>query len=113
MVAKGELMDIDKAESPGDSAEEQQFWSAVDMFIDAANRAAEECDPGVISSAVLFAAARYCAFNIASMSESRRDFLDDTEDAVEHLSTDFRKLLEEHMTDYGENFKAYLKAPEA
>lgn len=102
-------MSVDNAENPGSSAEEQQFWSAVDTFIDAANLAAEECDPGVVSSAVLFAAARYCAFNIASMSETRQDFLDDTNEAVDHLSGDFRKLLEEHMADYGENFKVYLK----
>ncbi|WP_075188213.1 DUF3144 domain-containing protein [Teredinibacter haidensis] len=94
------------------STEEQQFWDAVDMFIDTANTAAEKCDPGVISSAVVYAAARYCAFNVASFSESRKDFISDTEDSVNHLVQEFRKLLEENMADYGENYKIYMKDEE-
>jgi len=92
------------------SAEEQQFWDAVDIFIDAANRAAEECDPNIISSAAVYAAARYCSFNVACMSESRKDFLEDTGQTIDHLTTDFRKLLEENMADYGENYKVYLRS---
>mgnify|MGYP000096070460 CR=1 FL=1 len=92
------------------SAEEQQFWNAVDTFIDAANKAVEDGDPGVIRSAAMYAAARYCAFNIASMSESRKDFLEDSEDSIRHLTSEFQKLLEENMADYGENYKVYLKA---
>ncbi len=96
-------------ESTDISAEEKQFWDTVDAFLDAANSTAQECDPGVVASAVMYAAARYCAFNIACFSESRKDFLDDSANSVSHFTAEFKKLLQENMEDYGENFKVYLK----
>lgn len=92
-----------------ESSDEKQFWNAVDTFIDAANTAAQECDPGIVSSAVLYAATRYCAFHLASMAESREDFVGDTEEAIRHYGAEFKKLMAEHMADYGENFKVYLR----
>ncbi|SMF54704.1 Protein of unknown function [Alteromonadaceae bacterium Bs31] len=91
------------------SVEEQQFWNTVDSFLDSANNQAQECDPGIVASAVMYAAARYCAFNLACLSESRKDFLEDTQQSINHLTDEFKKLLEENMEDYGENFKVYLK----
>jgi len=90
------------------TAEEKKFWDAVDMFIDAANAAAEDCDTGVIASAVMYATARYCAFNLANYSESRKDFLADTDEVIAHISSQFKELLEENMADYGENYKTYM-----
>ncbi|TVZ40787.1 uncharacterized protein DUF3144 [Alteromonadaceae bacterium 2753L.S.0a.02] len=94
------------------SNEETQFWDAVDAFIDTANRATEDVDPGIISSAMLYAAARFNAFYVASYAESRKDFLEDSEDTVRHYSDEFKKLFQENMADYGENYKTYMKDPE-
>lgn len=91
------------------STEETHFWEAVDAFIDTANRASEEIDPGIISSAMLYAAARFNAFYVASYAESRKDFLEDSEDIVRHYSQEFEKLFQENMADYGENYKILMK----
>jgi len=99
-------------QKPELSVEEQQFWDAVDQFIEIANKATEEGDIGIVRSAMVYAAARYSAFNLASVAENRREFLSDSEDAVEHLSREFSKVLAENMADYGENYKVYLRAEE-
>ncbi|WP_045857193.1 DUF3144 domain-containing protein [Teredinibacter purpureus] len=94
---------------PALSKEERQFWDAVDSFIGTANEASGDTDAGIVTSAMMYAAARFCAFNLASFSETRKDFLNDSDDSIRHLSSEFKKLLEENMADYGENFKVYLR----
>lgn len=94
------------------SAEETQFWDAVDAFIDTANLASDTVDPGIVSSAMLYAAARFSAFYVASFAESRKDFLQDSDETVRHYSEEFKKLFQENMTDYGENYKIYMKEDE-
>ncbi|ACR11649.1 DUF3144 domain-containing protein [Teredinibacter turnerae] len=94
------------------SPEETQFWDAVDAFIDTANREADNTDPGIISSAILYAAARFSAFYVASFAESRKDFIEDSEETIRHYSEEFLKLMQENIADYGENFKVYMREDE-
>jgi len=89
--------------------EDEQFWDVVDNVIDVSNSAMENSDPGIVNSAILYAAARYTTFVLASHSETRKDFIADTPEAIRQFSEEFQKLLEENMGDYAENYKVYMR----
>lgn len=92
--------------------EDEQFWDVVDNVIDVSNNAMETSEPGLVNSAMLYAAARYTTFVLASHSETRKDFIADTPEAIRQFSEEFQRLLEENMEDYAENYKVYMRDEE-
>ena len=61
------------------NAEDAQFWDLVDVFIERANAACDDADPGLVSAALLNAAARFNAFVVASSSIDRKEYIDEIE----------------------------------
>jgi len=66
-----------------------EFLKLVDKFIDLANQIAEGGQDGEVSAAILFAAARYNAFNF--LSNNGAD--DDQAMAVEFYVSEYRKAI--------------------
>ena len=91
------------------SETQELFWRFVENVIELANERAEELDPGLVSSALLQAASRYSAFYVAGSSESRKDLMEDKDDAIARFSGEFKKQFASDLEDYIENYKVYLR----
>ncbi|MFO1388395.1 DUF3144 domain-containing protein [Cellvibrio sp.] len=92
--------------------EEGQFWDLVDAFIEQANNACDEADPGMVSAALLNAAARFNAFVVASSSLDRKEFIDEIESAQKYLTGRYAELVRDNLDDYRDNFKVYIRPDE-
>ncbi len=93
--------------------EEQKLWDLIDQFIEISNNACDEMDPGKVSEAILYAAARFNAFMVAASSESRKDYIEDKEDAGKFISKQFNGMLFSNLSDYQDHYKEYIRADDS
>jgi hypothetical protein len=93
--------------------EEGQFWDLVDAFIEKANNACEDADPGMVSAALLNASARFNAFVVASSSLDRKEYIDEIESAQKYLTGRYAELVRDNLDDYRDNFKIYIRPDDA
>jgi len=91
-----------------DKSDDDLFWGLVEKFIEQANEACEDADPGIVSAALLNAAARFNAFVVAQSSLDKNEFAEDVEGTTNYLSGRYRDFLKEHMEDYRENYTALI-----
>ena len=94
------------------NAEDSQFWDLVDEFIEKANTACDNADPGLVSAALLNAAARFNAFVVASSSIDRKEYIDEVESAQKYLTGRYAELVRDHLDDYRDNYKVYIRPDE-
>lgn len=94
------------------ASKEDQYWNLVEEFIELANKRTEECEMGDVSSALMYAAARYSAFYLACASESRKDLKADKDDAISRFTGEFKRQFAESTEDYIENYKVYMRTEE-
>ncbi len=80
---------------------DQEFWDLADSFIKLANNHLDEADPDKVSSALLYAAARFNAFIVASAEDVV--ISEEKDAAVNYFSGQYRKMLAENLDDYEEN----------
>ncbi|RYY76864.1 MAG: DUF3144 domain-containing protein [Gammaproteobacteria bacterium] len=92
------------------NSENDQFWNLVDEFIEKANAACEQADPGLVSAALLNASARFNAFVVASSSIDRKEFIDEIESAQKYLTGRYAELVRDNLDDYRDNYKTYIRA---
>jgi len=88
--------------------EDDQFWDLVDAFIEKANDACDDQDPGAVSAALLNAAARFNAFVVATSSINRKEFIEEIESAQKYLTGRYAELVRNNLDDYRENYKIYI-----
>jgi hypothetical protein len=84
------------------------FWGLVETFIEQANDACDDADPGIVSAALMNAAARFNAFVVAQSSLDKNEFAEDVEGTTNYLSGRYRDFLKEHMDDYRENYTTLI-----
>jgi hypothetical protein len=89
--------------------DEKVFWDLADSFIQQANNACEQADPGVVSAALLNAAARFNAFVVATSSVDRKEFIDEIDSSLNYLTGRYREILHDNLEDYRENYKVYIR----
>lgn len=88
--------------------DEDIFWELVEKFIDEANSACDQADPGIVSAALMNATARFNAFVVAQSSLDKNEFAEDVDGTTQYLSGRFREFLKEHMEDYRENYTTLI-----
>ncbi|MCE3252066.1 MAG: hypothetical protein K0Q67_1076 [Cellvibrio sp.] len=91
-----------------DKSDDDLFWGLVETFIERANDACEDADPGIVSAALMNAAARFNAFVVAQSSLDKNEFAEDVEGTTNYLSGRYRDFLKEHMEDYRENYTTLI-----
>lgn len=80
-----------------------------DSFIALANQHAKEAGHGKTSATFLYAAARFNIFLAASESQSRGDFSNRKDELFDYFISEYRKMLEEHYTDYEQQYDSYIQ----
>lgn len=84
-----------------------EFWERADALIAVANEQIKQSTTGKVSSSMLYAAARFTAFNVAFQAESAEEMQENKKEAINYFVAQFEKMLIENMEDYIENFEAY------
>lgn len=90
---------------------EQLFWQSVEETLALANEKGQDADPGVVSEALMYAAARFATFIMAANSETQEDFVQDRSEVFMHLAGRFRSMLDENLDDYSEHYHDLLERP--
>ncbi len=86
------------------------FWDRADSFIDLANSYCENVGTGKVSASLLYAAARFNASVVASSAASADELKGDKEEAIAYFSEQYKKMLEENLDDYIENYEKYMSS---
>jgi len=92
-----------------DSEKDKEFYEMADAHIAVANKQAKNINPGKISATILYSAARFNTFLVASSSDSAAELASRKEEACKYLIAEYQKMLDEHFNDYTENFEKYLR----
>jgi hypothetical protein len=90
-----------------DEATEREFRRVADTFIDLANEHIASIQKENVGMALLFAAARFNAFVVASHSPTLDKYENDREKAIEFFSSSYLDMLKENLEDYR---RAYTEA---
>lgn len=89
--------------------DEQIYWDLVDDFIQRANEACEEVDPGLVSAALLQASTRFGAFVVAASSLDRKQYTDEMDSSLRYMVNQYRDHLRDNLEDYREHYKVYIE----
>lgn len=85
----------------------QEFWNRADEVIALANEQVSQSTIGKVSSSLLYATARFNSFNVASSASDAAEMQRDKNYAIKYFTEQYRKMLEENLDDYIENFDQY------
>lgn len=91
-----------------ETAKDKEFYEMADAHIAVANEHAKEIHSGKVSATILYSAARFNTFLVASNSESAAELSSRKEEACEYLMAEYQKMLDEHFADYAKNFEKFL-----
>jgi hypothetical protein len=83
------------------------FWDRADAFIHLANRQCAEAPAGKVSASLLYAASRFNAFVVASGMASSAALDAAKAETIDYFTREFRKMLEDNLDDYIQNFDKY------
>ena len=91
-----------------DTEKDSEFYALADAFIALANKQGKDVIQGKVSATFLYAAARFNTFLVAANSESKQAFESGIESSKEYFMTEYKKMLDEHFTDYNTNYENYI-----
>ncbi len=94
--------------STSDTSKDNEFFEMADAFIALANKQSKQAIPGKVSATMLYGAARFNTFLVASNSESKESFEKGIDGSIEYFVTEYKKMLEEHFADYNVNYYQYI-----
>ncbi|MBS63708.1 DUF3144 domain-containing protein [Salinisphaera sp.] len=83
------------------------FRSRADEVIDIANRQSQSVSAGQVSASLMYATARFNAFQVAATAETRDDMAEERDNAIEYFTAQYRKMFEDHFDECMANFDRY------
>lgn len=86
----------------------EEFWKLSDSFINLANELYQEEGDGRVGYALMYAAARFNAFIVATTAGHKGALGDEKAEATAYFTEQYRRMFSENISDYEENFDQYL-----
>ncbi|VAW60552.1 hypothetical protein MNBD_GAMMA11-497 [hydrothermal vent metagenome] len=88
---------------------DDNFYSRADEHINLSNsQITDEYGKGEVSASFMYSVARYNAY-VSACGYSRSDeFVKDKEAIVNYFVGEYKKMLEENLQDYTQNFSKYM-----
>jgi len=90
--------------------EDEGLYERADDFINLANSLVEKSTSTKVSASLLFAASRFNAFIVASMTENTEELKNDKNEALEYFSDQYKKMFLSNLEDYIENYDEYFQS---
>lgn len=88
---------------------DKDFFKRTDAFIKVANELTKDHDLGKVSASMLYAAARFNAFIVASSAENKEEADRNKVEAIDYFTSQYRSMLLANMNDYIDKYDEYLK----
>ena len=92
---------------------DDEFYDRADAHINLSNKQiSDHVSKGKVSASFMYSVARFNAWVSACGWRSGKEMAEAKEETMEYFTTEFRKMLEENLDDYIENFDSYMKIPD-
>lgn len=91
---------------------DDKFFERADAHIHLSNDQLKEISRGKVSASMLYSVARFNAWNSACGYKNAEDMAADRQEMLDYYTTEYRKMLEENIDDYVENFAKYMGVPD-
>ncbi|GLX85326.1 hypothetical protein tloyanaT_15780 [Thalassotalea loyana] len=89
---------------------DDQFFDRADAHINLSNeQISENIGTGKVSASMMYSTARFNAWLSASGWDSADELRTAKEETIEYFMNEYRKMLEENLNEYIENFDDYMK----
>jgi len=88
---------------------DKEFWDRADEVIHLANNQCDTASIGKVSSSLLYAAARFNSFIVASSAKSAEELKSDKEKAVEYFVEQYKKMLVENIDEHINNYEKNIE----
>jgi len=85
----------------------KDFWDRADQIVGLANDQCNDFKIGEVSSSLLYAAARFNSFVVGANAVDAEEMKKEKGAAIEYFTEQYRKILDENLQDYIENFEDY------
>ncbi|USA45830.1 DUF3144 domain-containing protein [Acinetobacter sp. C26M] len=91
---------------------DDEFYERADQHIRLSNQQiTKEIGKGKVSASMLFATSRFNAWISASGWETAEELANAKQETIEYFLAEYRKMLEENLDEYIENFEEYMFIP--
>ncbi len=88
---------------------DDKFFDRADAHIYLSNEQVKEIGRGKVSASMMYATARYNAWVSACGFKLAEEMKADREQIIEYFTVEYRKMLEDNLDDYIENFDNYME----
>jgi len=90
---------------------DDEFYVRADAHIHLSNdQVSESIGKGKVSASTMYATARFNAFVNACGWDSGEEMAQAKQEILEYFVAEYRKMLEENIDDYIQNFDSYLRS---
>lgn len=90
---------------------DDKFYDRADAHIHLSNSQLREIGAGKVSASMMYATARFNSWLTACDFPSGSEMRKLRDQSIEYFVTEYRKMLEENMDDYINNFEKYTSDP--
>jgi hypothetical protein len=90
---------------------DDRFYDRADEHIHLSNSQMRETEAGKVSASMMYATARFNSWLTARGFSSGDEMQKLRDQSIEYFITEYRKMLEENMDDYINNFEKYTGNP--
>lgn len=92
---------------------DDEFYDRADAHIHLSNdQITESIGRGKVSASFMYSVARYNAWVSACGWNNSKEMSESKEETIEYFVTEYKKMLEENLDDYIDNFNKYMELPE-
>lgn len=88
-----------------DNKPDKYFWDRADEIIHLANKQCDSASNGNVSSSLLYAAARFNAFIVATSAKDSEELKKDKEEAVKYFTEQYKRMLVENIDDHIKSYE--------
>jgi len=92
-----------------DNTEDKEFFDRADAIINLANSQCDDFAIGRVSSSLLFAAARFNAFIVASSAKDLEELKNDKTEAIKYFKEQYEKVFVENIDEYIKNYDKHIE----
>ncbi len=86
----------------------EQFRQLADQFIQLANEQYQMTGEGRVGYALMYAAARFNAFLVASTAGHKSQLAAELEETTQYFTRQYQKMFTENISDYLQHYDEYL-----
>jgi len=87
---------------------DDHFYNRADTHIHIANDQTKKAGRGKVSASLMYATARFNSWVSACNAESGDDLLAGKDEIIEYFVEEYRKMLDENLSDYIKHFDKYM-----